>query len=168
MSVYSKSMIERKGSGKTTIVERKWTLLALYCIAAAPSCPMLFAFCTKGPTLFAARRGDARAIFALLQIVWQQFGSPTLCGVMTLSGRLCSTVRRSDAVRPSPAPLRSGPTPFGPPGITRYTYMNAEDPTMFRVAFCSTRPTLLDHCCSTAKRISCCSDNAQQRRTIAP
>lgn len=52
MSVYSKSMIERKGSGKTTIVERKWTLLALYCIAAAPSCPMLFAFCTKGPTLF--------------------------------------------------------------------------------------------------------------------
>ena len=52
--------------------------------------------------------------------------------------------------------------------VRRHSDMYAEDPTMFRVAFCSTRLTSLDHCCSTAKRISCRSDNAQQRRTIAP
>lgn len=162
-------MIERKGSGKTTIVERKWTLLALYCIAAAPSCPMLFAFCTKGPTLFGRserrRARNFRTTAVRSAAVRQSYSMrsddavrPPLLyceEIRCSSAFFCPAAEWSNAIRPAP-------------GITCYTYTYAEDPTMFRVAFCSTRPTLLDHCCSTAKRISCCSDNAQQRRTIAP
>ena len=77
----------------------------------------------------------------------------------TLSGRLCSTVRRSDAVQPPSARLRSGPTPFG--------RTCAEDPTLFGRFLLYwadvVRPLLL-YC----KRISCCSDKAQHRSTIAP
>ena len=115
MSVYSIS--ERKESGKTTIVERKVdasrsTALRRLNVRCCSHFGRKVRQCMAALCSPALRRGAARAIFAL-QIVRQQFGSSIVCGVTTLSGRLCSTVRRSDAVQPSSAPLRSGPTPFG-------------------------------------------------------